>query len=66
MTKEFAHFNEAMSTILRADPKAVKSAVDAEIQANTAERKARGEHKRGRKKRKVKPSALAPASSGKD
>jgi hypothetical protein len=50
-TKEFAQFEEAMGSILRADPKAVKAAVDAEIQANTAEREARGEHKRGRKPR---------------
>jgi hypothetical protein len=38
-----------MGTILRADPKAVKAAVDAEIRAHTAERKAKGERKRGRK-----------------
>ena len=38
-----------METILRADPKAVKAAVDAGIQEHTAMREARGEHKRGRK-----------------
>ncbi len=43
-------FDEAMKTILRADPRVVKAAVDAEIQANTADRKARGERKRGRKR----------------
>jgi hypothetical protein len=46
---EFKAFNKAMGTILRADPKAVKAAVDAEIRAHTAERKAKGERKRGRK-----------------
>lgn len=49
MTGEKRNFDEAMKTILRADPKSVKAAVDAEVQANTAEREARGEHKRGRK-----------------
>jgi hypothetical protein len=69
MTKsnEYRTFDKAMSTILRADPNAVKSAVDAEIQANTAEREARGEHKRGRKpKRKRATSALDRASGAKD
>jgi hypothetical protein len=42
-------FNKTMSVILRADPKAVKAAVDAEIKAATAERKAKGQRKRGRK-----------------
>jgi hypothetical protein len=47
--KEKDTFDEALKSILRADPKAVKSALDAEIQANTTEREARGELKRGRK-----------------
>jgi hypothetical protein len=64
-SSEFKVFDDAMHRILSADPKTVKSAVDAEIQAKTAEREARGEHKRGRKKRKAKPSASVPASSGK-
>ena len=34
-----------MGIILRADSEAVRSAVSAEIQAHTAEREARGEHK---------------------
>ena len=46
---ELQIFNSAMDTILRADPAKVKAAVDAEIEANTAEREARGERKRGRK-----------------
>lgn len=48
-SSEFQQFNAAMSSILRADPKIVKATVEAEIQANTAERQARGERKRGRK-----------------
>lgn len=47
---ELERFNNAMDTILRADPKAVKKAVDAEIKTHTAEREARGERKRGKKK----------------
>jgi hypothetical protein len=47
--QEFDNFNSAMDAILRADPKAVKEAVDTEIKAHTAEREARGKHKRGRK-----------------
>lgn len=57
-------FNEAMASILRADPKVVKAEVDAEIQAKTAERKARGERKRGRKPKFT--SASVHASSDKD
>jgi hypothetical protein len=53
---EYEAFNQAMSTILKADPVKVKAAVDARVQANTAEREARGERKRGRKA-KVQPSA---------
>jgi hypothetical protein len=61
-SQEFSDFNKAMGAILRADPAKVKAAVDAEIQANTAERQARGEHKRGRK---PKTSASRRASIGK-
>jgi hypothetical protein len=63
-TREIEQFNKAMTAILRADPKAVKAAVDAEIQANIAEREARGERKRGRKPKAILASARA--SSGKD
>lgn len=61
---QFDQFNAAMDNILRADPKAVKIAVDAEIQVNTAERKARGEHRRGRKPKIT--SVSGRASSAKD
>lgn len=61
--EEFEKFNDAMSKILRANPAKVRAAVDAEIEANTAEREAKGERKRGRK---PKTSSSAPASSGKD
>jgi hypothetical protein len=64
-TGEFAAFNAAMATILKADPVKVKAGVDAQVQANTAEREARGERKRGRKAR-VQPSASGRASSAKD
>ena len=46
---EYETFHRTMDAILRADPKAVKDAVDAEIKAATAERKAKGQRKRGRK-----------------
>ena len=49
-------FDQAMGTILRADPKAVKAAMEMEIKANTAERKAKGEQKRGRKPRIISAS----------
>jgi hypothetical protein len=62
-TGEYASFNRAMDTILKADPAKVKAAVDAEIQTSVAEREARGERKRGRKPR---PTSEAPASNGKD
>jgi hypothetical protein len=60
---EFKAFDDAMKTILRANPKAVKDAVEAEIETNTAEREARGELKRGRKpKKKATSSASGRAS----
>jgi hypothetical protein len=46
---DYANFNNAINAILRADPAQVKEAVDAEIQANTVAREAKGERKRGRK-----------------
>lgn len=56
-------FDSAMDAILRADPAKVKAAVDAEIQAHTAEREAKGERKRGRKPNPT--SASAPVSDAK-
>ena len=53
-SKEYQKFDQTMNTILRADPKAVKSAMEAEKKANVEKRKAK------------KPSASGPASSGKD
>ncbi len=47
---EFDQFNSAMDTILRADPKAVKEAMEIEQRENAKEREVRGEHKRGRKR----------------
>ena len=53
-TEEFERFDQAMSTILRADPKAVKEAMECERKENAEKRKA-----------KKLPSASVPASSGK-
>jgi hypothetical protein len=47
-SNEFDSFNSAMDTILRTDPKAVKEAMEAEIEATKRERQARGELKRGK------------------
>lgn len=49
-TKEFTDLDHAIEPILRADPASVKGAVDAVIREHTADRRARGEDKRGRKK----------------
>jgi hypothetical protein len=38
---EYKKFNKAMDTILRADPKAVKEAMEADKQANAEKRKAK-------------------------
>lgn len=64
-SKEYLAFNDAMHSVLRANHAQVKAAVDAEIQAHTAEREARGENRRGRKP-KVTPSTSVPASDAKD
>ena len=53
-SREYQTFNRAMDTILKADPAKVKAEVDAEIEANKAEREARGERKRGRKPKSTK------------
>lgn len=57
---EFDAFNEAMTTILLADPKAVKEAMEREKRENAELRKAKGERKRGRKP-KAKPIASSSA-----
>jgi hypothetical protein len=51
---EREQFDNAMNTILRADPKAVKEAMEREKAANAEKRKAK------------KPSASARVSGGKD
>jgi hypothetical protein len=53
-TNEYSTFNKAMNAILRADPKAVKEAMEADKQANAEKRKA-----------KRKPSAFDPSVSAK-
>ncbi len=64
MHSEFRKFNEAMNVILRANPKVVKAAVDAEIQANTAKREMKGERKRGRKPKSISTSDHASSGKG--
>ena len=48
ISKEFTQFDKAMGTILRADPKAVKAAMEAEKQANAEKRKAKKSSSSGR------------------
>ena len=47
---EYEKFSTAMDAILRADPKAVKEAMEAEARIHAEERAAKGERKRGKKK----------------
>lgn len=47
---EFDNFNSAMDTILKADPKAVKEAMEAEKQAN-AEKREQRQTEPGKRKR---------------
>lgn len=54
-TNEYASFNEAMDTILKADPAKVKAEMEDDKRQREEARKA-----------KKTPSASAPASSGKD
>ena len=54
-TSQYETFNTAMSTILKADPKAVKAAMEADKQDRAKKRKA-----------KKSPSASVPSSSRKD
>ena len=49
ISADHQRFDKAMNVILKADPQRVKAEVEAEVLANTAEREARGERKRGRK-----------------
>lgn len=46
---EFETFNNAMDTLLRADPKVVKAEMESDSRAHAAERQSKGEKKRGRK-----------------
>jgi predicted GIY-YIG superfamily endonuclease len=54
---EYTAFNKAMKTILRADPAAVKEAIEREQRAKAAEREAKGERKRGRKPKSAEHGA---------
>lgn len=53
-SREYRSFNKAMESILCADSKAVKEAMEREAQEQATERKAKGERKRGRKSDKSK------------
>ncbi len=55
-SKEFTAFNKAMDSILRADPKAVKEAMEQEKQTNTEKREAK------KNVQKDKPSLLVGQS----
>jgi hypothetical protein len=58
---EIDKFNAAMDTILRADPKAVKEAMEAEHKANAKSREEKGGRKRGRR---VKPTSAVHNKEG--
>ncbi|HEX4155717.1 MAG TPA: hypothetical protein VHY48_08900 [Acidobacteriaceae bacterium] len=60
-TEEFSRFSHAMDTILKADPAAVKAAMEAEKKARADEARATG--KRGRGRPSKHSSASGPASS---
>ncbi|TCK75262.1 hypothetical protein [Acidipila rosea] len=47
-SKEFEQFDDAMNSILRADPKVVKEAMEAEKKANAEKRKAKKPSTAGR------------------
>jgi hypothetical protein len=49
-SEEYEKFSTAMDTILKANPKAVKAAMEAEARIHAEERAAKGERKRGKKK----------------
>ena len=46
---EYEVFNKAIDTIIRADPKAVKEAIEREHREQAKKREAKGERKRGRR-----------------
>jgi hypothetical protein len=58
---QFDIFNAAMDTILHANPKAVKEAMEAEHKANAKSREEKGERKRGRR---VKPTSAVHNKEG--
>jgi hypothetical protein len=50
--REFEEFNIAMDKIIRADPKVVKAAMEAEKEANAKKRRAKASAKKGDNARK--------------
>jgi len=66
-TKEYKAFSTAMGTILKADPEAVKAAMDAEKNERAMEVERTGKRGRGRPPKHSRPaSASARAPSEKD
>jgi len=58
---EFDKFNAAMDTILRADPKAVKEAMEAEKRERALEAERTGKRGRGRPPKNASPSSRDPS-----
>ncbi len=60
---EYDTFSSAMDTILKADPEAVKAAMDAEKREREEEQRRTGKRGRGRPPKQSPPSAFSRASS---
>ncbi len=60
---EYDTFSSAMDTILKADPEAVKAAMDAEKREREEEQRRTGKRGRGRPPKQSPPSASSRASS---
>jgi predicted ArsR family transcriptional regulator len=61
---EYRAFSNRMSTILRADPKAVKAAMEAEKQERAMEAERTGKRGRGRPPKRSSPSSRASSGKG--
>jgi hypothetical protein len=60
---EYEKFSKAMDTILKADPKAVKAAMEEEKRERELEQRRTGKRGRGRPPKQTPPSASSRASS---
>jgi hypothetical protein len=63
-SKEYSAFNTAMDTLLRANPAAVKADIERKQRELAAERIAKGERKRGRKKAASRPPSVSGHALG--